>query len=96
MPAYMIALAKMHDTGWVEDYLRDVPAIITSFGGEYVAVGQAPVVLEGVIPAPDAMTVIRFPDMAILTAFLESEAYRPYRERRMAASEIQILAFEAE
>jgi uncharacterized protein (DUF1330 family) len=96
MAAYMIAMIEIHDSSWMEEYRRDVPAMIARHGGEYVAIGQAPEVIEGVVPGMDAATVFRFPDLATIKAFLDSDEYRPFREMRMKASDARIIAFESE
>ena len=56
MAAYMVALTDMHDPAWLEPYVAAVPALIAKHGGEYVANGMGPQLLEGVMDVPDALT----------------------------------------
>ncbi len=95
MAAYMIALTDMHDPSWIEEYVAAVPAIIAEYGGEYVANGMGPQLLEGAMDLPDSVTVFRFPSLDAIHAFLESEEYQPYIELRKSGSTISILAFES-
>lgn len=95
MAAYMVALTDMHDPAWLEPYVAAVPAIIAKHGGEYVANGMGPQLLEGVMDVPDSLTVFRFPSLDAIHTFLASEEYRPYLELRKTGSTIRIMAFES-
>ena len=95
MAAYMVALTDTYDPGWIEEYLAAVPAIFARYGGEYIANGGAPELLEGIMDVPDTVTVSRFPSLEAIRAFMQSEEYRPYAELRKSGSTFRILAFES-
>ncbi|WP_068078057.1 DUF1330 domain-containing protein [Novosphingobium lentum] len=96
MAAYMVAFTDTRDAGWMEQYIAAVPAIFASFGGEYIANGAAPELLEGILDVPDTVTVSRFPSLAAIRAFMASDEYRPYAELRKTGSSFRILAFESD
>lgn len=96
MAAYMIALTDLADTGWIEEYRSAVPAMIARHGGEYVANGLSPELIEGAMPVPDAVTMFRFPSVAAIKAFLASEEYRPYKALRDTGAAARILVFESD
>lgn len=102
MAVYMVGLIASRDDAWLPDYLAAVPAIIRSFGGEYVSVsgpyrgadGPSPVrQLEGADFGANLAAVFRFPSMEAVERFQASEAYRPFRELRERYSECRSFAF---
>lgn len=95
MAAYMIALSDMTDDSWVAEYVKTVPAMIASHGGEYIANGFGPTLFEGVMDVPGAITVFRFPTLDAIRTFLESDEYQPYADLRRTGSTVKMLAFES-
>jgi uncharacterized protein (DUF1330 family) len=91
----MVALTDIRNSDWIEAYRAVAPAIIERHGGEYLAVGTAPELLEGPGDAPSAVTMFRFPTLEAIRAFLDSEDYRPLKELRLTGSSSRILAFES-
>jgi uncharacterized protein (DUF1330 family) len=99
MAAYLLVTINMReDQTWREAYRQTVPSLIRSFGGEYAVRfnGGEIAVLEGDACIPDGLVLIRFPSMECARGFVESDAYQPFREARMAASTANILAFESD
>lgn len=103
MTAYMVGLIASRDDSWLPDYLEHVPAIIRSFGGEYVSVSgpyrgadaPSPVrQLEGAPFPVNLAAVFRFPSLDAIDRFEASDDYRPFREARERCSDIQSFAFE--
>jgi uncharacterized protein (DUF1330 family) len=94
MPAYMVVNVYLRDTQWVEDYVANVPAILRSYGGEYLAVSNSPKVFEGDGPVPDQVALFTFPSVEAMTRFVESEEYRPYKESRLSQSSASIIGLE--
>ena len=97
MTAYMlVSINMLEDESWRDDYREAVPAIIRRFGGEYhIRSSGAPIVgLEGDARVPDRVALISFPSVEAITEFMNSEAYKPYREARIASAFTNIIAFE--
>lgn len=95
MAAYMIVLTSIRTPDWISDYSAAVPPILAKFGGEYVAIGQQVDLFEAPMELPDGVVVFRFPSRDAIRAFLTSEEYRPWAEKRHAGSTSSILAFES-
>ena len=95
MAAFLIFTLTLKDDAWLAEYRAAAPALVTKFGGEYVARSTEVEGVEGAGPPPSTAAVLRFPSVARIREFLDSEEYRPYREMRLAGSESVLLAFEA-
>ena len=93
MAAYLLAEIEVTDPEGFEAYRRDVPALISRFGGRYLARGGAAEVLEG-DRALKRTVLLEFPDMATLKAFYASPAYQPLLALRMRSSNSDVLVFE--
>lgn len=93
MPAYVIVNVEIQDHTAFEDYVRNVPAIVRRFGGEYLAVTDSPQVIEGAWE-PHRLVLVRFPDMKKANAFLRSPEYAPWKELRQRATTSEMVAFE--
>jgi uncharacterized protein (DUF1330 family) len=91
MPAYVIADVEVHDSAGYEAYRQQVPAIITQYGGRYIARGGATEVLEGSW-SPKRCVLIEFPSMAQLKAWWDSPEYRPLRAIRERTARSNVVA----
>jgi uncharacterized protein (DUF1330 family) len=96
MAGYMIALVYNHDPAWVAEYRANVPGIIASYGGSYLAAGGSLEQAEGRIPIPDRAALFKFPSVAVIHEFLGCEAYAPYAAARQAGADTEILIFEGD
>lgn len=98
MSAYLVASITAHTPDWIPAYLANVPAIVRSHGGKYLAISKVepkPVeVVEGTAPAPDAMVVFVFPSMETIKSFVNSPEYAPFRKARNEGTESAFFAFE--
>jgi uncharacterized protein (DUF1330 family) len=96
MAGYMIALVNNRDTGWLVEYMANVPAIVARYGGAYLGASSALEQLEGVMSLPDQAAIFKFPNVAAIKAFLNCDTYAPYAAARKASSNTEILVFESE
>jgi uncharacterized protein (DUF1330 family) len=96
MAGYMIALVNHRDTGWLADYMANVPGILAGYGGSYLGASAALEQMEGVMPLPDQAAIFKFPSVAAIKEFLECEAYAPFAEARRASATTEILVFESD
>ena len=81
MPAYVITDIQVTDPDIYAQYRELGPAIVESFGGEYLARGGATQVLEG-SPSPNRTVILRFESMAKIREWLDSPEYREARKLR--------------
>ena len=95
MAAFMIVMLRNRDAQWMADYVTHVPGILRKYGGEYVGVSKRIKQLEGIMPIPDGIAILRFPSAARIEEFMACEEYRPYRELRQGSSAADILIFDA-
>ncbi len=93
MPAYIIVNVEIKDESAFEDYVGNVPAIIRKFGGEYLAVSDAPEIVEGTWQ-PHRMVLVRFPDMNAAHAFLQAPEYAPWKKLRQRVTNSDMVIFE--
>ena len=94
MPAFMVVTVYLRESGWVADYVANVPAILRQYGGEYFAVSAGLIQFEGEGPAPDQVAIFTFPSVAQMDAFMNCAEYAPYKEARLAQSSALIVGFE--
>jgi uncharacterized protein (DUF1330 family) len=90
MAAYMIVEMSIRDAGWTAEYRRDVPAMIASVGGRYLALPRAPERLEGDGELPQILALIEFPSAEVAREFMASPAYAPYAKARQAGADTTI------
>lgn len=86
MPAYLVVDVRYSDLGWTEAYRRDVPAMITAWGGRYLAKSLSPERLEGEGEGPDTLAILEFPSAEVVRAFMSSPEYAPYAKARKAGA----------
>jgi uncharacterized protein (DUF1330 family) len=94
MSAYLIVKLKFRDLGWSKAYLASVPAILRRHGGAYLDRGTKIERYEGDAPTPDHVTILTFPSLDAIRAFMNSSDYAPFRDARIAGAASDILAFE--
>ena len=93
MPAYVIVNVDIKDQVAFEDYVRNVPAIVRKFGGEYLAVSDTPEVMEGNWQ-PHRLVLVRFPDMNAARSFSNAAEYQPWKKLRQRATNSEMVALE--
>jgi len=94
MSAYMLVSLRNRNRDWLPDYVAKVPAILRSYGGEYIAVSKSVRRLEGAGDLPDIIALFSFPSLASIEEFMSSDEYRPLRKLRQRNADADILIFE--
>jgi uncharacterized protein (DUF1330 family) len=93
MAAYLVVeVTDMTNPEGMSEYVANVPALVTQYGGRYLANGPA-TVLEG-DHHPQLLVLLEFESMDQLRALYECEAYAPYKELRQRAASMNFLAVE--
>ena len=93
MAAYIFANVEITDPAGYEEYRKQVPATIASYGGRYLTRAGATEVLEGNWTSK-RLVILEFSDMARLKAWYDSPEYRPLREIRERTAKSIVLAIE--
>lgn len=86
MKHYAVAELDITDPSWVRDYVANVTPLVERCGGRYLARTQQVDRIEGDRLSPQVFLIIEWPSRDIADAFYESDAYRPYRERRLSGA----------
>jgi uncharacterized protein (DUF1330 family) len=84
---------EIKDSAALQEYGRNVEPIIRKHGGEYLAVSDAPMVLEGNW-RPHRIVLVRFPDFRSLQAFINDPEYAPWKALRLRVTRGSMIAFE--
>ena len=85
MPCYFIAQIQIHDKDVYQNYLDNAEAVFSQFDGQYLAIDDHPILLEGLMPCA-RMVIIQFPSQAALTRWYESAAYQRILKYRLSAA----------
>jgi uncharacterized protein (DUF1330 family) len=86
MPTFMFFdVLEITDAALMDDYRSKVLATVQQFGGVYRTVGGAVTPLEGSW-RPAFPVLIEFPTAKHARDWYDSDAYRPLREKRLAAT----------
>jgi uncharacterized protein (DUF1330 family) len=93
MSAYVIAEIDITDPAGYEDYRRQVPAVISRYGGKYVVRGGKVEALEGGW-SPKRIAVVEFPSMEQALKFYRSPEYAPLIAIRQKASRGKLIIVE--
>jgi uncharacterized protein (DUF1330 family) len=90
---YIVARIAIHDRERYAQYEAGFMPIFQEYGGQVLAVNDAPEVLEG---PPDArrLVILAFPDRASALQWAGSAEYREIAQHRYAASEGAIVMTE--
>jgi uncharacterized protein (DUF1330 family) len=82
MACYFVARIQIHDEAEYARYLAQCDEVFQHFNGRYLAVDEAPVVLEGE-PGDGRMVIIEFPDEAAFHAWYDSPEYQSILQHRL-------------
>jgi len=85
MTAYVIGEIEVTDPGTYEEYRKQVPAVITKYGGKYLVRGGRVAPLEGGW-SPKRLVVVEFPSMEQALKWYRSAEYAPLIKVRQKAS----------
>ncbi len=93
MSCYFVARITIHDRSGYQTYEDGFDDVFEKYGGEVVAVDDAPEALEGEWNAT-RMVLIRFPSREECHRWYDSPAYRQLARRRCKASRAEIVLVE--
>jgi uncharacterized protein (DUF1330 family) len=93
MPAYVIADVTVTDPATMDEYRKQVPATIATYGGRFVVRGGAHQVLEGDWK-PNRLVVIEFPTVDAARRWYDSEEYREPKALRIKAGRTNLVIVE--
>lgn len=86
MSCYYLAQIRITDSVAYRKYLDRVDPVVAAFGGEYLAVDDEAVILEGTW-GPGRFVLIRFPDDQSLQRWYLSPEYQGIVGYRLAATD---------
>jgi uncharacterized protein (DUF1330 family) len=94
MSALMIIYMTISDESWIEPYFADVPRLLEDYGAVTVAGSRRIERIEGTMPVPHRMAVLRFPSVDAIRRFMADPRYQDHRDARHRGSSTEIFAFE--
>jgi len=86
MSAYFIANIRITDEKLMKQYGVEIGDMVNRWGGEYLAIDNAPTVLEGKWPY-SRLVLLRFPDETTLQKWYNSSEYEKVLKMRLDAAE---------
>ena len=84
---------RVHDPSLYDEYKRQTPDSVASFGGRFLARGGAVDVREGSW-SPERLVVLEFPDVDAARAWYESPEYQELLAIRQRAAESELVITE--
>ncbi len=94
MAALMIIYMNITDDSWMESYFAEVPKLLAEYGAETIAGSRHIMRIEGAMPEPDRMAVLRFPSIDAIERFMADERYQPWRQERQRGAAAEIFVFD--
>ncbi|AMC99295.1 MULTISPECIES: DUF1330 domain-containing protein [Halomonas] len=91
--AYVVGNVTIKDANRWAQYVADVPATITPWGGELMLRGKRAAVLAGEAQHSN-LVVISFPDLESIHGWYASPAYQALIPLRDAAATVDLAAYE--
>jgi uncharacterized protein (DUF1330 family) len=85
MPAYVLAMMRIHDPETYRKYTDRTPAIVKKYGGRFLTRGEPVTTLEGT-PYQDRLVILEFPTQAQAEAWYADPDYQEAVVFRQAAS----------
>lgn len=95
MPAYIVAMVRIHDAEKFTQYSRSIAGLSERFGGESLARGKVSEILEGSGEPGERVVVSRYPDLASARAYLASPEYREACQHRVGAADVVVRLVES-
>ena len=96
MPAYWIARSRVDDAAQYKIYADQVPAIVASHGGKFLARGGRYQIMEGAETVFRRFVIIEFPTFEAGVACFESVEYqKAAANRRSGGGIVEIMMLEA-
>ena len=93
MAAYVIGEVDVMDPAAYEDYRKQVGAVITKYGGRFIARGGKVETLEGGW-SPKRLVLLEFPSMEQALKWYRSPEYAPLIKLRQKTSRGKLVALE--
>ena len=93
MAAYVIGDIEVTDQAVYEDYRKQVPAVLSKYGGKFLVRGGRVEALEGGW-SPRRLVVLEFPSMEQAQKWYRSSEYAPLIKLRQKGSRGKILIVE--
>ena len=93
MAAYVIGEIEVTDPATYEDYRRQVLAVVTKYGGKFIARGAKVETLEGG-PSAKRVVVLEFPSLEQAQKWYRSPEYAPLIALRQRASRGRLVLVE--
>jgi len=93
MAAYVIGEVDVMDPAAYEDYRKQVGAVVTKYGGRFIARGGGVEALEGGW-SPKRLVLLEFPSMEQALEWYRSPEYAPLIKLRQKASRGRLVAIE--
>ncbi|MEM7375315.1 MAG: DUF1330 domain-containing protein [Bacteroidota bacterium] len=93
MPAYLIAMVKVHDAETYRKYTAKTPDIIKAYGGKFLTRGGKVITTEGEA-FKDRLVLLEFPSQQAALDMLNSPEYKAAVKDRHASSEGRFLVIE--
>jgi uncharacterized protein (DUF1330 family) len=93
MAAYVIGEVDVMDPAAYEDYRKQVGAVVTKYGGRFIARGGKVETLEGGW-SPKRLVLLEFPSMEQALKWYRSPEYAPLIKLRQKASRGKLVALE--
>jgi uncharacterized protein (DUF1330 family) len=93
MAAYVIGEIEITDPATYEDYRKQVLAVVTKYGGRFIARGGKVETLEGAPPAK-RVVVLEFPSLEQAQKWYGSPEYAPLIALRQRASRGRLVLVE--
>ena len=91
MKYYLIGEIEVTDQSWVPDYVKNVTGMVERSGGRYLARTITIEKIEGERKPMPMCVILEWPSKEAAVRFYESEAYRPYRQNRLAGAKNEFL-----
>lgn len=95
MKHYITIEVNLIDPTWVPEYIEVVTPIVISYGGRYLTRSSQIDMLEGT-DKPQFLLIAEFPSKDAALGFYNCEAYRPYKEKRLAGAQCSMKLVPAE
>jgi uncharacterized protein (DUF1330 family) len=93
MAAYVLGEIEVTDPAAYEEYRKQVPAVVTKYGGKFIVRGGKVESLEGGW-APKRMVALEFPSMDQALKWYRSPEYAPLIKLRQKAAQGKLIIVE--
>ena len=93
MSAYVIADIEVTDPAGYEEYRKQVPAVVTKYGGKFIVRGGKIDAREGGWN-PKRIVLVEFPSLAQAQKWYDSPEYAPLIKLRQKASKGRLILVE--